>query len=306
MTIQVDPTFDERLRAAAMAWLDQRCTPDDPVIGRQELNDFHFEGRRISLVDRGQGIRTPKDLSAALTIMTTYTSDSKRAPYEDALGADGFLRYKYRGTDPQFHTNKSLREAHRRQLPLIWFFGVRTSLYLPFYPVWILADEPEQLQIVLSLDRSQAESFSEENIGSPLERNYRERTSRQRLHQPVFRQRVIHAYDGSCAMCHLRHKSLLDAAHIIPDREERGIPAISNGLALCKIHHAAYDENIVGIRPNLVIEVRSDILEEVDGPMLRHGLQEMNGLSLRIPRRRIDRPDSLAIEHRYEQFRAAG
>ncbi|WP_420855822.1 HNH endonuclease [Thermoactinospora rubra] len=107
-------------------------------------------------------------------------------------------------------------------------------------------------------------------------------------------------------MCHLRHLSLLDAAHIIPDREERGVPAVSNGLALCKIHHAAYDQHILGIRPDLVIEVRSDILEEIDGPMLKHGLQEMHGLRLVVPRRRADRPKPELIEERYERFRAAG
>lgn len=86
---------------------------------------------------------------------------------------------------------------------------------------------------------------------STVERRYAERIIKQRLHQPVLRQRVIEAYRTSCAMCLLRHRSLLDAAHIIPDREDTGIPAVSNGLALCKIHHAAYDEHIIGVRPDL-------------------------------------------------------
>jgi putative restriction endonuclease len=306
VTIRGDEEFDERLRAAAMAWLSRRCTPEDPVVSRQELADFHFEGQRISLVDRGQGIRKPKELKAALSIMTTFTSDRERPPYDDAMGDDGFLRYKYRGTDPQLHINKALREAYVRRLPLIWFFGVQKSLYLPFYPVWIVADEPDQLQIALGFDQAQVGLLSAEGVQSPLERRYTARVSKQRLHQPVFRQRVIQAYDRSCAMCRLRHTSLLDAAHIIPDRDDLGVPEISNGLALCKIHHAAYDANIVGIRPDLVIEVRSDILTEIDGPMLKHGLQEMNGISLTLPRRNIDRPDVVAIEQRYEQFRAAG
>ncbi|GAA0968934.1 hypothetical protein GCM10009555_015150 [Acrocarpospora macrocephala] len=104
----------------------------------------------------------------------------------------------------------------------------------------------------------------------------------------------------------LKHLSLLDAAHIIPDREERGVPAVSNGMALCKIHHAAYDQNILGVRPDLMIEVRSDILEEIDGPMLKHGLQEMHGLWLVVPHRKMDRPKPELIEERYERFRTAG
>ncbi len=74
-------------------------------------------------------------------------------------------------------------------------------------------------------------------------------------------------------------------------------------MALCKIHHAAYDRNILGVRPDLVIEIRHDILHQIDGPMLRHGLQELNGLLLTVPSARRSRPDRLRLEQRYAQFR---
>jgi putative restriction endonuclease len=106
-------------------------------------------------------------------------------------------------------------------------------------------------------------------------------------------------------VCALHHRELLDAAHILSDRHERGEPVVPNGLALCKIHHAAFDSNILGVRPDHVIEIRADILEEVDGPMLRHGLQELNGSAIKIPRRPGDRPDPERLEERYELFRAA-
>ena len=38
-----------------------------------------------------------------------------------------------------------------------------------------------------------------------------------------------------------------------------------NVLSLCKIHHAAYDKNILGISPDYQVKVRIDILDEVDG-----------------------------------------
>ena len=60
-----------------------------------------------------------------------------------------------------------------------------------------------------------------------------------------------------------------DAAHILPDGHPRGEPVVPNGLALCKLHHAAFDGHVLGVRPNLAVELRLDILREPDGPMRR-------------------------------------
>ena len=60
-----------------------------------------------------------------------------------------------------------------------------------------------------------------------------------RLHQPVFRAQVLQAY-GACIICRLKHVDLLDAARILSDADG-GQPVVTNGLAMCKIHHAAYD-----------------------------------------------------------------
>jgi putative restriction endonuclease len=141
-------------------------------------------------------------------------------------------------------------------------------------------------------------------------RAYATRLAMTRLHQAKFRQRVLKAYQRSCTVCRLgrdeRLDGLIDAAHILPDRHERGEPVVRNGLALCKIHHAAFDMNIMGIRPDQVIEIRSDILLERDGPMLRHGLQELHGSRLAvIPRQPRDRPDPERLSERYEEFRSA-
>jgi putative restriction endonuclease len=109
-------------------------------------------------------------------------------------------------------------------------------------------------------------------------------------------------------MCHLRHRELLDAAHIIPDADQdRGDPVVSNGLSLCKIHHAAFDARVIGIDPDgYRIAVRQDILEEVDGPMLKHGIQELAGSQILLPKQRKHRPDLERLAARFEQFRSAG
>ena len=106
-------------------------------------------------------------------------------------------------------------------------------------------------------------------------------------------------------MCRLQLPTLLDAAHILRDGHPNGVLIVPNGLSLCKIHHSAYDQNFVGIRPDLGIEVRPDFLVQQDGPMLLHGIQELDGTRLIVPRSKSAQPDADRLEERYEEFREA-
>ena len=306
----IDLDYEQRLHRAAMDWLDERVRSGHEVLTYVELAEFHFEGQRIPLMDPQRGIRKPVHMTAALSIRTRFTPPGQIPLYEDVEGPDGLYRYKYRGRDP-FHPesghaeNVALREAFLHQLPLVWFRAAAVGFYVPIHPVWIVGDEPEQLQFVVAFDVTQRLAAATGPVDES-QRRYVERITQQRLHQPVFRVQVLTAYDNQCAMCRLRYVSLLDAAHILPDGHPRGDPIVPNGLSLCKIHHAAYDENFLGVRPDLVVEVRPDVRDQIDGPMLRHGLQEMDGVHLLKPRARGARPDPGRLEERYEEFRRAG
>ena len=59
---------------------------------------------------------------------------------------------------------------------------------------------------------------------------------------------------------------------------------------------------ILGVRPDYIIRVRADVLEEVDGPMLRHGLQGLEGQRFVVPSRRVDRPDVERLGERWGRF----
>ena len=122
------------------------------------------------------------------------------------------------------------------------------------------------------------------------------------LHQHSFRERVFRTYHNQCTLCRLGHKELLDAAHIITDYEDLGEPIIQKGLALCKIHHAAYDKHILGISPDYIIKIRTDILHVIDGPMLRYGIQSLENNKIILPSSRKDRPDKDRLQQRYENF----
>lgn len=291
------------LRTAAFGHLDQlQLRSPDGGLRSVDINTFTFDGRALRLIVQ-TGIWKPAGLEAALSIRTTYTPPNELPPYADDLGDDGLVRYKYRGTDPNHSDNRALREAMRQGVPLIYFVGIASGIYSAHYPVWIVAEDREHLEFSVAVDETQR-LISKVDIA--WERDYALHLTKQRLHQPVFRTRVLRAYDDTCAVCRLRHAELLDAAHILPDTHPQGLPVVPNGLALCKIHHAAYDMNIVGIRSDLYIEVQPKVLAEVDGPMLRHGLQEMNGLRIIVPRAPDAQPDKDRLEERYAEFRAAG
>jgi putative restriction endonuclease len=139
---------------------------------------------------------------------------------------------------------------------------------------------------------------------SAIEKSYARREAKVRLHQKEFRAVVLDAYGCKCAICSLKHKPLLEAAHITPDRDERSTAEVSNGLSLCRIHHTAYDVNILGISPDLTVHISESVLGEVDGPMLQHGIKDMHGRQIWVPSRQADKPDADRLHERFEQFLA--
>jgi putative restriction endonuclease len=298
--------FELRVRAEAMAWLTIRTNDGADSISSTELLDFTVDGERFRLMDAQRGIRKPAAFSAALSVRTTYTPPGRGRPYDDRIGADGLLRYKWRGDDADHAENRALRTAMTSELPLIWFFGVGQARYQPVFPVFLLAEDQAEQEFVIDPDVARGLV----SVDSPVEetlRRYIVRETKQRLHQPVFRAAVLRAYEKRCAVCRLGHSELLDAAHIIADREESGIASVRNGMAMCKIHHAAYDRHILGVRPDLIVEIRRDLLEEVDGPMLQYGLKERHGQRLlALPRSQREYPDPALLELSYQSFRSAG
>ena len=276
----------------------------DGTLGYQETARFNFGEETIAIRQiQGRGIHKPASLNAALSITTTYTKPGQQPPYEDLQGADGYARYKYQGEDPNHPSNRALRACLEFQLPLAYFIGVAQGVYLVEFPVYLIAEDPQSHEFTLSFDRSEA--HFDPSLLTSTERRYALRQTKARIHQPVFRQRVLRAYQTTCAVCRLKHVELLDAAHIISDSKPNGDPIIPNGIALCKIHHAAYDRNLLGIRPNYQVEINAGLLLEIDGPMLKHGLQEMNGQKLLVPPSVQSRPDPERLQVRYEEFKNA-
>lgn len=97
---------------------------------------------------------------------------------------------------------------------------------------------------------------------------------------------------------------MLDAAHIVPDKDERlGQPVVPNGIPLSKIHHAAFDAHLIGIDPDYHLHVSERLLAHNDGPMLE-ALKQLNGGAIHFPSRIQDRPDRDRLAQRFERFKA--
>jgi putative restriction endonuclease len=300
---------DDRLRATMFAYLDRISDHGIRDVTARALNSFVFEGERLSLLQHMRGIRVISGLPAALSIRTTYSPNPESRPYEDAEGEDGYFRYKWRGTDPDAYDNVALRVAMQERKPLAWFVGVARGRFTAVYPIWLVGEEPNENQFVVAFDQVMRDDWPAGEVlvhpaDTALRREYAHATVKRRLHQPVFRQRVLIAYDSRCALCLLRHPELLDAAHIKED-SEGGEPVVPNGVAMCAIHHRAFDKDVLGIRPDYVVQVRSDVLEEQDGPTLRHALQSIHGTRISLPRAAASRPNPALLEERFERFRAA-
>lgn len=296
---------DTQVRLAAFAFLaeQKRCLGD--VLPRRILErGFEFNGQRIPLVGP-QGIFRPRVLVEQIPLSITT---APHGPYDDGLTEEDLILYRYRGHDPQHHENVGLRRAMKQRTPLVYFRGLVEGRYLAEFPVFVVGDDPSHLtfrvQVSESLPPSDSDQVAEDS--SEFERAYSTRLAKQRIHQRSFRERVIRVYRGECSLCRLKHEELLDAAHIIPDSDPRGLPEIPNGIAMCKLHHAAFDRRMLGIRPDHVVEIRRSILDEPDGPMLEHGLKGFHGRSIRVPKAPKMQPRPDFLEERYEQFRRVG
>ena len=272
----------------------------DGMLSRQELSEFVYQEEVVRLIDPQGGIWNPgaswtasPALSATLSINTTLSGI-----YDDQEVADGLWRYDYQSGGVE-GKNTKLRKAWELQLPIIWFrqqeIGRR---YVP-YLVYVVDDFPEFGYCLISPDLSLSLAIK---TGDEIQKRYALRELKQRLHQPAFRARVLSAYGVRCAVCNLQMGALLEGAHITPDSDPNSSTKVNNGISLCTIHHSAYDAALLGIDTDFSIHVRADVMQESDGPMLKYGLQEMQGKDLILPSQQDHWPDLSRLSHRFHEF----
>ncbi|MFN8159731.1 MAG: HNH endonuclease [Solirubrobacterales bacterium] len=255
---------DLSLRRSAIQAVDALARAHQDLVPLQVLRKgFEHQGRRVPFGSFYKGIyRSRAQVGpAALSLTTAPPKLGRPAPYDDVLDPeDGSVIYHYRAGSANQADNRALRAAHDLQVPLIYFRGIAPGQYLPVAPVFVTDDDPAARLVSLRVGLRHADMQGDGIVSSLDARRYRFAEVRQRYHQARFRRDVLWAYRHRCAVCSLKRRELIEASHIVRDADPAGIAAVVNGIALCAIHHLAYDRNLLGIDPSSLIHIGPQLL----------------------------------------------
>ncbi len=302
-----DRPWDALIRNAAFEHIRRLNETHDHLTAKELKPGFIYDGERIPLINPQRGIFKPQQMSFLLSIKTVYPKPGGRVWYDDQrevhrqiFEGDETVDYAFMGDDPEAADNRWLREAYEHQVPIVYFLGIAPGRYQAILPAFISGWNASTLKAQVAFGVPDHDQMVlSENLP---ERRYALRTVKQRLHQASFREAVITAYNGRCALSGLPEPLLLDAAHIVSDKEALGQPVVTNGIPLSKIHHAAFDAHLIGIDPDYRLHVAPRLLIQKDGLMLE-ALKRLNGGTIHLPRRVKDYPDRERLAFRFARFK---
>lgn len=132
----------------------------------------------------------------------------------------------------------------------------------------------------------------------PTSRKYAVMAAKKALRDANFKDRVLTAYSNACAMCGVQLR-LLDAAHILPAAHPDSTDETSNGIALCALHHRAYDRGLVTFDTGYRIHRNGAMERELTAGALDRGLIDFQARlppMISVPPSRADRPSAAFIE----------
>lgn len=305
-----DSELDGLIRMAAFEHVRRLSEMHDHLTAAELAPGFTYEGERIPLINPQRGIFKPHQMRFLLSIKTVFSKAGRKVWYDDQrevhrqiFEGDEAVEYAFMGQNPDAADNRWLREAYEHRVPVIYFLGIAPGRYQAILPAFIADWNPRALKARVAFGLPDQEILAPPETS--VERRYALRAVKHRLHQASFREAVITAYGGRCALSRLPEPMLLDAAHIVEDRNERlGQPIVPNGLPLSKIHHAAFDAHLIGIDPDYRLHVSRKLMLQSDGPML-DALKKLNGGIIHLPDRPKDRPDRNRLALRFNRFRMA-
>ena len=153
---------------------------------------------------------------------------------------------------------------------------------------------------LLNLIGEDPNNVDDGDIGNEIAepRRYAVVSTRRALREIGFRDRVLTAYGQRCAMCSIQLR-LLDGAHILPAAHPESTDTTDNGVALCILHHRAFDRAFVTFDSDYRIRLNQEIVEELVADDHAGGLdafEEALRPFLVLPPDRRDRPARHLVE----------
>lgn len=281
---------DDFIRLAALQRVKElRDLWGDSIPETELARGFVCDGE-VVLLKGPQGIFKPRQLrDGPLTIMSTLGSR-----YEDELMDEAnVLRYDYAPSTRE-HENIGLKNVMAAGKPVILLKQVKPKPrpeYMVVAPLFVDGFDDRRRQFTLSTraDLSPRTDTQEGLVVREIQRAYGATTVQTRLHQAYFRRDVLLVHRHRCCVCELRVRPLLQGAHIVPDSDAMGVPSVQNGLALCSLHHGAFDRGIVRIKPDYTIRVEQAWIAAEDD-FAQRTLSAFEGKSIQLPANPSHRP----------------
>lgn len=127
--------------------------------------------------------------------------------------------------------------------------------------------------------------------------------SKRKKRSEAFRRKVKENYNYSCAVCGRsrftkKGNPEVESAHIYPV-EENGSNDPRNGLALCKLHHWAFENGLFSITDEFSILVYKKLKDNPKGINHYKEITSFNGKKIRLPQSKTDYPHTIFLkQHR--------
>lgn len=220
-------------------WSDIQKLPDGGI-SKSKIRDLN--------IYRGQSGICRDDSGICISLLNT----GKHYP-DDIF--DGGILYHYPNTKRTGHDINeinSVKDCASQGIPLFVILPGNSSSERKIRLGWVEDFDDNSQQFLVRFGDTQPEpiEIQEKEFSTKEKRKKKSREVEVRTNnQSKFRFNVLKRYGAKCAICNIKNKHMLDAAHIVPVDED-GTDDPRNGLVLCKNHHAAFDRNLFKINPD--------------------------------------------------------
>jgi putative restriction endonuclease len=162
---------------------------------------------------------------------------------------------------------------------LLWYVENGSPLHNAEY------DAPEVARLAEATPEEERDFLDSATTESESARRYDLVETMRAYRDAKFRPAVLQAYSYRCAVCDCALK-LVDAAHIVPVSHPTSTDEVTNGLGLCRLHHGAFDNALLGIQSSFRVVINHERVRRLNELGLASGLETFQArlpVQIRVP-----------------------